>query len=308
MEVLESVEAFHTLTPTENRNPKSQMPHQPFAPSRQPKVWSSCSSLVLAQRWICLGVLGAAAVCFAADVVPLPRAHAHNDYEHSRPLLDALDLGFCSVEADIFLVDGQLLVAHNRSDVRLERTIEKLYLDPLEQRVRMHNGSVHAQPAPFHLLIDLKTDGVATYAVLRGTLARYRSMLTEFGPQGIRTNAVTVILSGNRPREVLASENVRYAALDGRLTDLGANPPVKLVPWISDNWAVHFAWRGSGPFPDDQAARLKDYVRQIQGQGRRVRFWGTPDIPVAWKVLLDAGVDVLNTDDLAGLERFLRGR
>src|SRR5207237_4622701 len=41
--------------------------------------------------------------------VPLIHAHAHNDYEHTRPLLDALDHGFCSVEADIHLVDGKLL-------------------------------------------------------------------------------------------------------------------------------------------------------------------------------------------------------
>ncbi len=36
-----------------------------------------------------------------------PRAHSHNDYLHRRPLLDALALGFCSVEADIYLVDGE---------------------------------------------------------------------------------------------------------------------------------------------------------------------------------------------------------
>src|SRR5262245_45294116 len=69
-------------------------------------------------------------------VVPLPQAHAHNDYEHKRPLLDALDNGFCSVEADIFLVNGELLVGHTSKDLRPERTLEKLYLDPLRQRVK----------------------------------------------------------------------------------------------------------------------------------------------------------------------------
>ena len=53
---------------------------------------------------------------------PLTRAHAHNDYLHARPLLDALDHGFCSVEADIYLVDGQLLVAHDRNKVDPRRT------------------------------------------------------------------------------------------------------------------------------------------------------------------------------------------
>src|SRR5689334_22425965 len=73
-----------------------------------------------------------------AAQTPLPRAHAHNDYEHARPLLDALDQGFGSVEADIYLVDGQLLVAHNRQDVKRERTLEKLYLAPLKQRFNQH--------------------------------------------------------------------------------------------------------------------------------------------------------------------------
>jgi hypothetical protein len=36
----------------------------------------------------------------------LERAHAHNDYEHERPLFDALDHNFKSVEADIWLVNG----------------------------------------------------------------------------------------------------------------------------------------------------------------------------------------------------------
>ena len=49
----------------------------------------------------------------SSEVEPLAQAHAHNDYEHPRPLLDALDHGFTSVEADVWLVDGELLVAHD---------------------------------------------------------------------------------------------------------------------------------------------------------------------------------------------------
>ncbi|NVJ48512.1 MAG: hypothetical protein HWE07_15355, partial [Cytophagia bacterium] len=44
---------------------------------------------------------------------PLPRAHAHNDYEHERPLFDALENGFTSVEADVYLIDGELYVYHD---------------------------------------------------------------------------------------------------------------------------------------------------------------------------------------------------
>ncbi|HEY3789313.1 MAG TPA: hypothetical protein VGL71_10685, partial [Urbifossiella sp.] len=41
---------------------------------------------------------------------PLRHAHAHNDYEHKRPLLDALEQGFCSVEADIWLSSKNALL------------------------------------------------------------------------------------------------------------------------------------------------------------------------------------------------------
>ena len=50
-------------------------------------------------------------------VVPLLQAHAHNDYLHDRPLLDALDQGFASVEADVFLVGDKLCVAHEADKI-----------------------------------------------------------------------------------------------------------------------------------------------------------------------------------------------
>src|SRR5882724_4727485 len=74
---------------------------------------------------------------------PLVHAHAHNDYEHPRPLLDALDHGFCSVEADIFLVDGLLLVAQYRKGLKPERTLQALYLDPLKKRALENGGRIY---------------------------------------------------------------------------------------------------------------------------------------------------------------------
>src|SRR4051794_1044740 len=66
------------------------------------------------------------ASCQSTKVVRVTRGHAHNDYMHARPLRDALDNGFCSIEADIFLVDGKLLVAHEREHVRADRTLQSL--------------------------------------------------------------------------------------------------------------------------------------------------------------------------------------
>ena len=49
-------------------------------------------------------------------------------------------------------------------------------------------------------------------------------------------------------------------------------------------------------------------VRQAHDQRRRIRFWAIPDKPLVWQVLLDLGVDLINTDDLDGLSEFLLSR
>ena len=96
-----------------------------------------CGLLVVLFSWTCLAI--------GEEEVPkpLPAAHAHNDYLHKRPLLDALAHGFCSAEADIFLVDGVLLVAHERASLDKNRTLKALYLDPLLERTRKNSGRVH---------------------------------------------------------------------------------------------------------------------------------------------------------------------
>src|SRR5260221_13965865 len=105
--------------------------------------------------------LGSACM-FAADTTapanpkPMERAHAHNDYEHKRPLFDALEHGFCSVEADIHLVEGQLLVAHSRSQVKTEGTLEALYLNPLRERVQKYGGRGFLNGPEFILFMDRK--------------------------------------------------------------------------------------------------------------------------------------------------------
>ena len=68
----------------------------------------------------------ATALLAQAPVVPLSAAHAHNDYRHERPLLDALEHGFCSVEADVFLVDDKLCVAHDAPEITPQRTLRSL--------------------------------------------------------------------------------------------------------------------------------------------------------------------------------------
>lgn len=243
-----------------------------------------------------------------ADVSHLKRAHAHNDYEHQRPLLDALDNGFCSVEADIFLVDGALLVGHTRQDLKPERTLQKLYLDPLRERVKERKGRVHADEPTFHLLIDVKTEAKATYAALAKVLAGYEGMLTTTKDGKAKPGAVTIVISGNCDRDAIAAGNPRHAAIDGRPKDLDGKDSAALVPWVSASWSSLFKWNGTGPMPEMERKLLKEYVAKAHTQGRLVRLWAAPDNADSWAIQYEAGVDLINTDKLPELRAFLLKR
>jgi len=250
-----------------------------------------------------------------SEAQPLAQAHAHNDYEHDRPLFDALDHGFTSVEADVWLVDGELLVAHDLADVRPGRTLESLYLDPLQRRVAANGGSVYpGWRGSLQLLVDAKSEAETTYAAVHRALRDHAGIMTTFVRNGrVRRGPVTAVISGNRTLQTMRQQDVRYAGYDGRLSDLDSGLPPAVMPLVSDSWTNHFSWQGEGAMPAEERARLRDLVERAHAHGYRLRFWATPDEPGAardavWSELLDAGVDHINTDDLGGLQAFLQRR
>lgn len=241
----------------------------------------------------------------------LTRAHSHNDYWRPRPLLDALENGFCSVEADIFLVEGKLLVGHDPKELKPERTLQSLYLDPLRERVRRNRGRVYEDgPLEFNLLIDIKAEGEKAYGHLRQVLQRdYRQILTVFDEREKKPGAVTIVISGDRPRRMMEAEKRdRLAGLDGRIEDLDKGIPPTFMPLVSQSWMSLFKWMGSGEMPADERARLQEWVKKAHGQGYKMRFWGALDVPAIWQAQYEAGVDYINTDRVAMLREFLLKR
>jgi hypothetical protein len=249
-------------------------------------------------------IVGAAQV--GAQTRTLTRAHAHNDYAHPRPLFDALAARFGSIEADVFLVDGKLLVAHERKTLTPEKTLEALYLEPLRARIAANRGSVYGDGVGVTLLIDVKTEAATTYAVLHRVLAGYAEMVTRYENGEVKSGAISVIISGNRARAAMEQAALRYAAMDGRLGDLAAplSAP-SLIPLVSDTWAKLSSWRGDGPLPEADREKIKTRVQQAHAQGRRLRLWAAPDTPAAWEILDACGVDLINTDRLKELAAYL---
>ena len=257
----------------------------------------------------------------------VPNTHAHNDYENENPLSDALSYGFVSVEADIWLYlddGGNLRVAHDPvEDPTTLPTFEELYLDPLQDlKEEFDNGGVYPDGTPITLLIDIKNDGLSTYKRLDEVLAKHQAespgLFTtytkdETGDYTATPGAVTPIISGDRPREFMESQEIRYAGYDGRSDDIGSEVDSEFMPLISDNWDSVFsddlAWDGTGTIPEDTEAKLNNIVDEVHEEDQILRFWNLPQYePSVWEPLYEAGVDLINTDDLAGLSTFIQSQ
>ncbi len=262
-----------------------------------------------------VGWYGAGATAPGAAWTPsggVPRGHAHNDYEHRRPLLDALDAGLTSVEADVWAVDGELLVAHARDEVDPARTLSSLYLRPLAE----HFADVRDSPRvpTVQLLVDVKSAPSATLPLLRDQLASYAPVLTRYRGCAVSSGPVSVVVSGRHVRPAAPSPGtVSYFGYDmqpERARDTGLQKAI--TPLVSARWDAYFTWNGHGSLPGAERAELDDMVGVAHAAGSAIRFYNTPDDrgparDAVWRQLVAAGVDYIGTDDLAGFRPFVRG-
>ncbi|WP_313818244.1 phosphatidylinositol-specific phospholipase C/glycerophosphodiester phosphodiesterase family protein [Citricoccus sp.] len=241
---------------------------------------------------------------------PQAQAHAHNDHEHERPLLDTLEHGFSSVEADVWVVNGELLVAHDSRELDDAPPLEEAYLEPLSKLVSPNGKQLYpGYDGDFQLLIDIKSEGPATWAAIEDELAEHSQFVTRYKNGQVKDRAVEAVISGNRPLADMQAADTRYSTYDGRSADLGSGMDAEFMPLASENWAKLFTWQGVGEMPAAERERLHEYVEQAHADGYRVRFWATNDIAGQarenlWAELEAAGVDHINTDDLAGIQEF----
>lgn len=227
----------------------------------------------------------------------LVHAHAHNDYMHPKPLTTAMSLGYGSIEADFYLVDGDLLVAHDRDKVKAGKTLDALYLKPLAEAVRRNHGSAYGDGKAVILLLDVKADGAAVVPVLKKQLMRYPDVYGRGKP-------VVPVVSGDRDIPAITGDPDKVLALDGRPEDIGKDRDA--VPLVSDSWGDHFKWVGKGEMPVAEQQTMQDLAGRCHEAGQKLRFWGAPDFEKSWTYQLKAGCDLVGTDKLEGLAAYMK--
>lgn len=252
--------------------------------------------------------------CFSTNLraqAPLINAHAHNDYEHERPLLDALDQGFISVEADVWYIDGEWYVYHDKpAEPNPERTLWNLYLKPLKDRVEANEGWVYkGHELTFYLMIDIKSGSELAYKHLMDNMIVLRDYIFQvhYG-EPENQKPIHVFLSGNRPVDKVLGAPQVVMGLDGRPGDLGKDIPAEMMPVVSDNYWKFSTWRGIGTMKEEDQQNIRALVEKAHAEGKKVRLWAHPDNEKTWQTLIDLGVDLINTDRLKAFSEFMRSK
>lgn len=259
------------------------------------------------------------------------QVHSHNDYWRAIPVFDALSYGFNSIESDVWLVEGTLLVGHNSLYLASSRTVKSLYLEPLKklldevncmEKSSAKHGLFYNEPeTTTYLYIDIKTEALATYKqfvqdVIDTKLLEYLTYY-DFETNKVVQGPISIIITGDSPNDFIIHEqlndpfsiNRRIGFIDAPLSDLlGYNDSISLVSSGSLGQLIGPVTVRDG-ITFDQRLSLNKNVRKAHSLNLKTRLWDTPNWPKlkrnkVWAQLIDLGVDYINADDLLDARNF----
>lgn len=225
-------------------------------------------------------------------------AHSHNDYLQHTTFYQAYNEQFGSIEADIHLRNGLLLVAHDSADVTASRSLESMYLLPILKSIERNGGYIYKDSSrKLQLLIDIKTDSIHTLDALVTLLKKY--------PAIIQNKTIRIVITGNRPNQKLYSNYPSFIWFDGNADVDYSKEALSKIAMLSDDFEKYTNWKGEGNMPDSASRIVIALVSKAHLLKKAIRFYACPDNTNTWKVMIKHKVDYLNTDHIVALSDFL---
>lgn len=219
--------------------------------------------------------------------------HSHNDYKQNFPFWHAFQHGFGSIEVDIFLHQGQLLVAHEESELDSNKTLKQLYLEPLQQVIKAKKNF------SLLLLVDIKTEAVSTLNVFIELLRDYPELITE--------KKLQITITGNQPEYEKFDTYPSWIWFDGNPETLYPKKVLDKIALMSTNLKKYTSWNGKGILTSRDKILISEAIQKSNLiLSKKFRFWNAPDIPNAWYQLMKIGVGYINTDHIVESAQFMK--
>ena len=221
--------------------------------------------------------------------------HSHNNYEQAQPLTNALRYKVYSFEADVYLVNDTLKVAHDKKNLPAAPGLLSLYIQPIVQLFDSNKGRIssHKNYAPV-LMIDIKENGETVIAAVVNIVSAYPSVFDK----KINPKAVQIVISGDRGDRSKWTSWPSFILFDGRINEPYTKEQLKKVAFISDSYLNYAKQKDSA---DHLIKQLSEKTHQLK---KILRLWAIPDNSSSWTHLKKLGVDIINTDKVEECRKF----
>lgn len=232
--------------------------------------------------------------CGAAAAQPPVLIHSHNDYAQRVPFYQAYAQQVSSIEADVFLHDGQLLVGHDVEDLRADMTFEALYVEPIVTLFARNGGrDFRDSDQTLQLMVELKSETDPTLRAVAALLGRWPEV---FDPE-VNPAAVRVAVTGRVPAPEAFDRYPRFLGFDGAWDADYTPEQLERIALISTNFRDFSQWNGKGTIIPAEKERLEQVIDRAHEQGKPVRFWNAPEGTTVYYTFYDMGIDYINTDN-----------
>ncbi|PWJ54280.1 hypothetical protein CLV98_11842 [Dyadobacter jejuensis] len=222
---------------------------------------------------------------------------SERDHLQKHPFTEAHQQGFKAVEMDLFYFQDTLYIAENESQIKEGRTLDRLYLKPL-QRAFPQQGQ-RSTTAHFQLICRIRSPFEPTIEVLTRLLT---SMIDQLSPQG----GITIVLGGNIPDPNAFQKYPLYFHFEGRPETSYTQYQLMRIALFSPNLKDYSRWNGEGEMLRKDRKRLSKIIEQAHRIQKPIRFRNTPDNINTWKKLMDLQVDCISTQRVVELADYLR--
>ena len=258
-------------------------------------------ALLFDHKKICLSVLliFVSVTLFAQHrKYTVANGHAHNDYEHPIPFHTAYNAGFGSIEADVFPVNGVLLVAHNKKDIQPQKTLTDLYLMPLLKALSLDTKR------RLNLLVDIKED----YKLALPLLVQELETLKQYLSIPRQKMQLTIVISGTRPPPAEYKNYPSFIFFDDDLKLTHTPAEWERVALVSLPFNKISGWKGDDDIDRSDKKRLRHTIDSVHAAGKPIRFWAAPDTEASWKLQMKLHADLIGTDKIDELTGYLQGK
>ena len=221
--------------------------------------------------------------------------HSHNDYEQAEPLVNALRNKVYSLEADVYLFNDTLKVAHDKRDLTNATSLSSLYIQPIVKLFQAHNGYISSDSAySAVLMIDIKENGDGVLSNLIKLLSSHTSVFDR----QVNPKAVQIVISGDRGDRSKWTGLPSFILFDGRSNEQYDKAQLERVAFISDSYFNYAKQK------DSTDSMIKKLVTKSHQLKKLLRLWAIPDNASSWSHLRELGVDIINTDKVSECRRY----